>query len=48
MSKQNDLMFTLLENPQLTTEDFLKVGLSVNNTSLEDESAYKNLKEICF
>lgn len=46
MSKQNDLMFTLLENPQLTTEDFLKVGLSVNNTSLEDESAYKNLKEI--
>ena len=46
MSKQNDLILTLLANPQFDTEDFQKVGLSANNTSLEDENTYLNSKTI--
>lgn len=46
MSKQNDLILTLLGNPQFTTEDFLKVGLSANNTSLEDEQKYLDSEKI--
>lgn len=46
MSKQNDLILTLLANPQFDTGDFQKVGLSANNTSLEDESVYLNSKTI--
>ena len=46
MPKQNDLILTLLANPQFTTEDFQKVGLSANNTSLEDENTYINSKTI--
>lgn len=46
MPKQNDLILTLLANPQFTTEDFQKVGLSANNTSLEDENTYVNSKTI--
>ena len=46
MPKQNDLILTLLANPQFTTEDFQEVGLSANNTSLEDENTYINSKTI--
>ena len=46
MPKQNDLILTLLANPQFNTEDFQKVGLSANNTSLEDENTYLNSKTI--
>lgn len=46
MPKQNDLILTLLANPQFTTEDFQKVGLSANNTSLEDENIYTNSETI--
>lgn len=41
-SKQNDLMLNILANPQFTIEDFQKVGLSAQNTSLEDEETYLN------
>lgn len=46
MSKENDLILTLLENPQFTTQDFLKVGLSANNTSLENEQRYLDSEKI--
>ena len=46
MSKQNDLILTLLANPQFDTEDFQKVGLSANNTSIEDENTYLNSDKI--
>lgn len=46
MSKQNDLILTLLANPQFDTKDFQEVGLSANNTSLEDEDFYLNSKTI--
>lgn len=46
MSKQNDLILTLLANPQFDTKDFQEVGLSANNTSLEDENTYLNSKTI--
>lgn len=46
MSKQNDLILTLLANPQFDTKDFQEVGLSANNTSLEDENFYLNSKTI--
>lgn len=46
MPKQNDLILTLLANPQFTTEDFQKVGLSADNTSLEDENVYLSSKKI--
>ena len=46
MSKQNDLILTLLANPQFDTEDFQKVGLSANNTSIEDENVYLNSDKI--
>ena len=46
MSKQNDLILTLLANPQLDTKDFQRVGLSADNTSLEDENVYLGSKII--
>lgn len=46
MSKENDLILTLLANPQFDTKDFQSVGLSANNTSLEDENTYLNSKVI--
>lgn len=46
MPKQNDLILTLLANPQFDTKDFQEVGLSADNTSLEDENFYLNSKTI--
>lgn len=45
-SKQNDLMLNILANPQMGIGDFQKVGLSADNTSLEDEKTYLNSKVI--
>ena len=39
-------MLNILANPHMSIEDFQKVGLSINNTSLEDENVYKNSKII--
>ena len=41
-SKQNDLMLNILENPHMNLGDFQSVGLSAENTSLEDENVYLN------
>ena len=40
MSKQNDLMLNVLANPNFTVQDFQNVGLSADNTSMEDEETY--------
>lgn len=41
-SKQNDLMLNILANPHMSLGDFQSVGLSADNTSLEDENTYLN------
>ena len=46
MSKQNDLILNILENPQMSIEDFQKVGFSADNTSLENEDVYTKSKVI--
>lgn len=46
MSKQNDLILNILENPQMSIEDFQKVGFSADNTSLENEDVYIKSKVI--
>jgi hypothetical protein len=45
-SKQNDLMLNILANPHMNLGDFQSVGLSADNTSLEDENTYLNSKMI--
>lgn len=45
-SKQNDLMLNILANPHMSLGDFQSVGLTADNTSLEDENVYTNSKII--
>lgn len=42
MEKQNDYFLNLLSNPTFSATDFTQVGLSVNNTSIQDKSVYLN------
>ena len=43
MEKQNDYFLNLLSNPTFSPSDFNQVGLSIDNTSLQDKSVYQNL-----
>jgi len=40
--KQNDYFLTLLNNPTFSASDFAQVGLSVDNTSIQDKEVYLN------
>lgn len=40
--KEHDLMMNIVANPEFSLSDFTTVGLNINNTSLQDESAYRN------
>jgi hypothetical protein len=41
--KENDYFLNMLSNPDFNESDFREVGLTTENTSLEDISTYKNL-----
>lgn len=42
MEKQNDYFLSLLNNPTFSADDFNQVGLSVDNTSIQDKDIYRN------
>ena len=42
MEKQNDYFLNLLNNPTFSADDFTQVGLSVDNTSIQDRNVYLN------
>ena len=42
MEKQNDYFLSLLNNPTFSADDFNQVGLSVDNTSMQDKDIYRN------
>ena len=42
MEKQNDYFLNLLNNPTFNADDFNQVGLSVDNTSIQDKNTYLN------
>lgn len=46
MEKQNDYFLNLLTNPTFSPSDFNQVGLSTDNTSIQDKSVYQNLDVI--
>ena len=46
MEKQNDYFLNLLGNPTFSPLDFNSVGLSVDNTSIQDKSVYLNSNKI--
>jgi hypothetical protein len=41
--KENDYFLNMLSNPDFNESDFREVGLTTENTSLEDINTYKNL-----
>ena len=44
--KQNDYFLNLLNNPTFSPQDFSYVGLSVDNTSIQNKDVYQNLDAI--
>ena len=44
--KENDYFLNLLANPTFNPRDFRDVGLTMENTSLEDKETYKNIEQI--
>ena len=42
MEKQNDYFLNLLSNPTFSASDFTQVGLSIDNTSIQDKDVYLN------
>ena len=44
--KENDYFLNVLENPNFDPRDFRNVGLTMENTSLEDKNTYKELEAI--
>lgn len=46
MRKENDYFLNAIANPQFTSHDFRQVGLTTDNTSMEDKSTYENIEEI--
>lgn len=42
MEKNNDYFLNLLNNPTFSADDFSQVGLSIDNTSLQDRNTYLN------
>lgn len=40
MEKQNDYFLNLLNNPTFNANDFTQVGLSIDNTSIQDKNTY--------
>ena len=44
--KENDYFLNLLVNPTFNPKDFRSVGLTMENTSLEDKETYKNIDYI--
>ena len=44
--KQNDYFLNLLNNPTFSPQDFNQVGLSVDNTSIQNKDVYQNLDAI--
>jgi hypothetical protein len=45
-NKENDLLLTMLENPNFGIEEMMVAGLDINNTSLNTREAYKQKEEI--
>lgn len=45
-SKENDWIFSIIDNPNMTVDSFESVGLSSKNTSVETEDKYKQVNEI--
>ena len=45
-SKENDWIFSIIDNPNMTVDGFESVGLSSKNTSVETEDKYKQVNEI--
>jgi hypothetical protein len=41
-NKENDMMLNVVANPGFSTSDFMAVGLSADNTSLQSASYYKS------
>ena len=46
MAKQNDYFLNQMFNPTFTPGDFQEVGLTSNNTSIEDINTYKKLDAV--
>ena len=46
VEKQNDYFLNLLNNPTFSPTDFNQVGLSVDNTSIQNKDVYQNLDVI--
>lgn len=44
--KENDYLLNMLSNPTFSESDFRKIGLTTENTSLENKEIYKNLEFI--
>lgn len=42
MTKENDIILNMLENPEFSISDFQQVGLDANNTALQSEDTYLN------
>jgi hypothetical protein len=44
--RENDCFLNKLTNPDFTESDFRSIGLSTDNTSVEDRETYKSLDYI--
>lgn len=40
--KDNDLMLNIVANPEYSLQDFATIGLTIDNTSLQDKDVYRN------
>lgn len=45
-NKENDLLLTMLKNPEFTFEEMQVAGLNIDNTSLNSREAYKERQDI--
>ena len=44
--RQNDIFMSMLANPQASFDTIVTVGLTADNTSLQDKSVYANNKYV--
>ena len=45
-NKENDLLLTMINNPEFTFEEMQVAGLNIDNTSLNTREAYKERQDI--
>ena len=45
-NKENDLFLNMLYNPDMTLQDFQSVGLTADNTGIDNIESYKNNKKV--